>query len=147
MENYKKLSLLLLISYVIMYVIMYFNVYETGHVYFSVSRLYMVAMMVCPMAVLMVLFMPVMYPNKALNAFITSAGMVVFITAFIFLRLQVFVSDKEYMRTMIPHHSSAILTSEKATLTNPEVLELAEEIIKTQKAEIAEMKEKLKNKK
>lgn len=140
-SNYKKLYILLTISYILMYTIMYMNVYDTAHIHFSVTRLYMAVMMVCPMAVLMVVFMPGMYPDKAKNALITSLGMVVFMTAFIFLRLQVFISDKEYMRTMIPHHSSAILTSKKATLNDPDVKKLAEEIIKSQEDEIIEMKQ------
>jgi uncharacterized protein (DUF305 family) len=65
---------------------------------------------------------------------------VIFTVVFVFLRNQTFIGDKAYMRAMIPHHSAAILTSEKAEITDPEVQDLAEEIIRAQREEIAEMK-------
>lgn len=45
------------------------------------------------------------------------------------------------MKAMIPHHSIAILTSTNAAIKDPEVKELADDIIQTQKEEIEKMKE------
>jgi len=96
--------------------------------------------MVSPMAILMILLMPKMYPDKKLNAIILIVSVVVFIVSLTFLRMQTFVGDKQYMLAMIPHHSSAILTSSNADIQDPEVKQLAEDIIKAQEKEITQMK-------
>jgi len=97
-------------------------------------------LMVTPMAVLMLLLMPKMYQNQKLNRMILISAGVVFVFALTALRSQAFVGDKEYMKGMIPHHSSAILTSENANLRNPQVRQLSDSIIAAQEKEIAEMK-------
>ncbi|CAN5701112.1 hypothetical protein BH10BAC2_BH10BAC2_15140 [soil metagenome] len=81
-----------------------------------------------------------MYPQKKLNTaiiFISLFLLVVFIGA---LRTQTPIGDLQYMKAMIPHHSSAIMTSRNADIQDPEVKELSEQIIKSQKEEIAQMK-------
>jgi uncharacterized protein (DUF305 family) len=50
------------------------------------------------------------------------------------------VQDEAYMKGMIPHHSIAILTSERSEIEDVRVRKLADEIIKAQRIEIAEMK-------
>lgn len=100
------------------------------------------------MAVVMMLMMGKMYPNNKLNTGIIVSAIVVFIITLVGLRTQTPISDVQYMKAMIPHHSSAILTSENANIKDPEVRKLADDIIETQKREIAEMKaliQKLKN--
>ena len=81
----------------------------------------MALLMVSPMALLMIYMMPAMYTDKRLNAIITLTGVFVFTLSLIFLRMQIFISDAQYMKAMIPHHSSAILTSKHADITDPEV--------------------------
>ena len=88
--------------------------------------------------------MGTMCTNKRLNAVITASAVIVFIVSLSFLRNQTFVGDADYMKAMIPHHSSAILTSENANIKDPEVRKLADGIIAAQKKEIAEMKAILK---
>lgn len=139
-KNYRKFALLLLASFVVMYFVMYSMLASFGHFYFSVSRLYMTFLMVAPMALIMLAFMTGMYTNKKKNAFIILGCAVIFAVVFMFLRNQTFIGDKAYMKAMIPHHSAAILTSEKAEITDPQVQDLAEEIIRSQRKEIAEMK-------
>ena len=138
--HYRKFLLTLAISFVIMYVVMYLNTYELDHVYFSLTRFYMTVLMVTAMAVVMLLLMPMMYPNKTLNGIIMGASLTLFVGALIMVRSQTFVNDTRWMKAMIPHHSIAILTSERATIRDPEVRKLADGIIATQKREIAEMK-------
>jgi uncharacterized protein (DUF305 family) len=58
---------------------------------------------------------------------------------FALVRSQATVGDVAWMKAMIPHHSIAILTSERARITDPRVRELADGIIATQRREIAEM--------
>ena len=128
------------ISFGIMYVVMYLNTYELDHVYFSLTRFYMTVLMVTTMAVVMLLLMPMMYPNKTLNGIIMGASLTLFVGALIMVRSQTFVNDTRWLKAMIPHHSIAILTSERATIQDPEVRKLADGIIATQKREIEEMK-------
>lgn len=81
-----------------------------------------------------------MYQNKALNILLYSGSIAVFITSFFFIREQVFVGDMQFLQSMIPHHSSAITMCEKASITDPEVVELCENIVTAQQEEIAQMK-------
>jgi len=137
---YKKLGISLLISFCIMYAVMFLNVADASHIYLSLTRTYMSLLMVTPMAILMVSMMGKMYPDKKKNAVIILTATIVFVFSLTGLRTQTFVSDEQYMKAMIPHHSSAILTSSNADLKDPEVKKLAEGIIEAQKKEIAEMK-------
>ncbi|WP_020601498.1 DUF305 domain-containing protein [Spirosoma spitsbergense] len=140
-NNYRKFFLMLVVSFVIMYTVMFLNVFMIDHVYLSLTRLYMTLLMVSPMALMMLLFMSGMYKNKQMNLSIGIGSVVVFILTLTLLRTQTFVGDEQYMQAMIPHHSSAILTSTNADLKDPEVKKLAEGIIDAQKREIAEMKQ------
>jgi len=97
-------------------------------------------LMVAPMGILMIMTMRKMYPNKKFNIGIISVATITFIVALIFLRNQTFISDIQYMKAMIPHHSSAIMTSENEQFTDPELKELSKNIIQAQKKEIAQMK-------
>ena|SRR6056297_2029644 len=144
-NNYKNFFLSLLASLIVMYVVMFLNVVDFGHIYFSLTRLYMVLLMVSPMALLMLFFMRKMYTNKKVNLFIGLASVFVFVLSLLFLRYQVFISEAQYMKAMIPHHSSAILTSQKADLSDSEVKKLSEDIIEAQEREIEQMKQILKS--
>lgn len=134
---------MLTVSFVIMYGVMFLNVAELSHIYLSNTRLYMTLLMISPMAILKLFFMSDMYKDKKLNAGIVFLSVSIFITSLLFLRTQTFISDEQYMKAMIPHHSSAIMVSENATFKNAEVKELSVEIIKAQEKEIAEMKKLL----
>ena len=141
--SYAKFALMLALSFVIMYAAMFLNVSEFNHIYLSLNRFYMSLLMVAPMAVVMMLFMRGMYPNKRANTAIMVGGVIVFVLAFTGLRTQAFVGNRQYMRGMIPHHSSAILTSNNADLQNAEVQKLSQDIIEAQEREIALMKQLL----
>jgi hypothetical protein len=118
---------------------MYFNTYEWDHVEWSETRFYMALVMGSTMAAIMLLFMLGMYKSKVVNAAILGTALVVFALTLWLVRSQTTVQDTSYMRAMIPHHSIAILTSERSELTDLRVLELADEIILAQRREIAEM--------
>lgn len=141
--NYKKLGLMLAISFCIMYAVMFLNVDSIDHIYFSLTRTYMSLLMVTPMAVLMLIMMPKMYMDKKANRVILFSSAAVFIASLFCLRTQTFVSDSQYIKAMIPHHSSAILTSKHANIKDPGVRMLSENIIASQEKEIAEMKKML----
>ena len=129
------------LSFLVMYFVMYLNISSFNHFYFNINRAYMAALMVAPMGLIMLAFMAGMYKNKKSNTAIVIGSSLLFVGALVMERSQSFVQDEEFMRSMIPHHSSAILVSENADLSDPEVKELAEQIIQSQKEEIAQMKE------
>lgn len=131
---------MLALSLVIMYSVMFLNVDEIAHVHLSLSRLYMSLLMVTPMGVLMLVMMKHMFPDKKLNMIVHASCAAVFVLALALLRTQTPVGDRQYMQAMIPHHSSAIMTSKHANITDPEVKQLSEKIIASQKEEIAQMK-------
>ena len=142
-KPYFKFVVMVLTSTVVMFVLMYMNTLEWDHVYFSESRAYMALVMGAAMAVIMLLFMLNMYPDRRMNGVIIIAGAVVFALALWLARSQATIEDASWMKAMIPHHSIAILTSERAHLSNPRVRALASEIVESQRREIKLMKELL----
>lgn len=126
-------------SMAVMFVVMYLNTYEWAHVRWSETRLFMTFLMGAAMAVVMLTFMLGMYSNRKVNAAIYLGSAVVFAGALWLVRSQATVEDTSYMRAMTPHHSIAILTSERAEIRDVRVRELADEIIDAQRREIAEM--------
>lgn len=139
MKSYVRFGLMILTSTIVMYFLMYFNIFEFSHFTFSETRVYMAIMMGAVMAVIMLLFMWKMYENKKLNYLILGAAAFTFGISLWLVRSQVTIGDTSWMRAMIPHHSIAILTSERADISDPRVQELRDAIIEAQKEEIAEM--------
>jgi uncharacterized protein (DUF305 family) len=92
------------------------------------------------MSIIMLGFMWSMYKNRRANAVILAGSVIVFAGALWLVRSQETVYDVSYMKAMIPHHSIAILTSERAHILDPRVRQLADNIIEAQVQEIDEMK-------
>lgn len=139
MNNYGKFGIMILTSTFLMYWLMFLNVFQFEHVTLSETRVYMALIMGSVMAIVMMLFMWPMYKNKKVNSIILASSAVIFALSLWLVRSQVLIEDTGWMKAMIPHHSIAILTSERANITDPRVRELADTIIKTQREEIAEM--------
>lgn len=138
---YTKFIMMLVASFIAMYVTMYLNTYEIDHVYFSLTRFYMTCLGISAMAVIMWLFMRKMYRNKKKNRIILLGSLILFSSALGLVRAQSpIIGDVLWLKAMIPHHSIAILTSKRADIKDPEVRNLADDIIKAQEKEIAEMK-------
>ena len=132
-------------SVVAMYITMYLNTYSIDHVYFSLTRFYMTCLGISTMAVIMWFFMRKMYQDKKKNIAILLGSLILFIGACTLVRMQKpIIGDVLWMKAMIPHHSIAILTSERADIQDPEVKDLAERIIEAQRQEIEEMKAMIK---
>ena len=127
-------------SIVTMFVLKYSALWEADHAFFSQTRMWMALMMGMAMIIIMLGFMWGMYKDRTKNFIILGVGAVVFALALWLVRSQTTVDDTEYMAAMIPHHSIAIMTSERASLKDPRVRELAQAIIVAQRREIAEMK-------
>jgi hypothetical protein len=143
--SYGRFAAMIATSTVIMFGLMYLNTYQLDHVYFSETRVFMALYMGATMAVIMLGFMLNMYRNSRVNAGIFVGSVVVFAASLWLLRSQATVGDVAWMKAMIPHHSIAILTSERAQIRDPRVRELADGIIETQRREIAEMKALIKD--
>lgn len=145
MKMYVRFLAMILVSTIVMYCLTYLNVFEAAHIHFSQTRMYMALIMGSAMAIVMLLFMLSMYKNKKANISILAGAVVVFVLSLWLVRSQVTVDDVAYMRAMIPHHSIAILTSERARIKDPRVRELADGISEIQKKEIAEMEALIKD--
>lgn len=139
MGKYGKFALMIAVSTAVMWVLMYLNVYRFEHVRFSETRLFMALIMGAAMAVVMLAFMRHMYTSKKANLAVGAAALAVFGLALWLVRSQDTVDDVAWMKAMIPHHSIAILTSERAKIRDPRVRELADQIIESQRKEIGEM--------
>ncbi|ANU23403.1 DUF305 domain-containing protein [Planococcus donghaensis] len=140
MNAYVKFTLMILTSAFIMYWLTFLNTFQFDHIFYSETRVYMALIMGSTMAIVMLLFMWPMYKNKKANAVILGTSAVVFALSLWLVRSQTLIEDVKWMEAMIPHHSIAILTSERANISDPRVRELADSIIEAQRKEIAEMK-------
>ena len=143
-KNYLMLVVSSLVMLAIMYLVMFTMIYSLGEFIQNINFFYMAIMMATPMIVMMPLMMGSMYPDRKLNLLIYIGSALLFVLAFIGIRTQALVGDDQFLRSMIPHHSGAILMCEKAKISDPEIKELCGGIIRSQKAEIDQMKQILK---
>jgi uncharacterized protein (DUF305 family) len=138
--SYPRFVMMIAISTVVMFGLMYLNTYALDHVFYSQTRTWMALIMGAAMAVTMMAFMFGMYRSRYFNITIIVGSVVIFLASFWLVRSQQTVGDVAYMKAMIPHHSIAILNSERAQISDPRVRQLADQIIETQVREIEEMK-------
>lgn len=138
--NYWRFMAMVATSTVIMFFLMYANTYDADHFFWSETRFWMMFVMGAMMMVVMLLFMWGMYKDRTKNFIILGVAAVVFALALWLVRSQTTIDDEEYMSAMIPHHSIAIMTSERAHIRDPRVRKLAHDIILAQRREIAQMK-------
>lgn len=139
-QPYKMLALNLAISLAIMYFMMFTMINSLGEFYQNINFLYMALVMWAPMGSLMLLMMSSMYQSKKLNMALHGAFLAIFILSFAAIRNQALVGDQQFLRSMIPHHSGAILMCREAQISDPRVKELCKNIIPAQRQEIEEMK-------
>ncbi len=138
---YGRFALELAVDFVIMFFVMYTMIDTLDDLYLNLNNVYMTLMMVAPMAAVMLFSMRSMFPSRGKNMFIVAAAVAVFAFGFYGMRQQALIGDEQFLRSMIPHHSGAILMCEQARLTSPEVKELCGQIIPAQREEIARMKQ------
>ena len=140
MGSYARFGTMIGTSTLVMFGLMYLHTYQLDHVFFSQTRMYMALLMGAAMAVTMLAFMMGMYKDRRTNAAIFAVSGAIFAASLWLVRSQATVADAAWMKAMIPHHSIAILTSERATISDPRVRQLADQIIESQRREIEEMK-------
>jgi hypothetical protein len=141
--NYLHLAVMAGLSFVSMYVLMYAMVDVFGNVFANLNQVYMAGLMTAPMVIIELVVMGAMYANKRLNLIIIGGCLVALALFFVLIRQQTLIYDSQFLRSMIPHHASAILMCEKASIRDPEIKQLCQAIISGQQAEIAQMKAKL----
>lgn len=142
-HHYLLLGVNLIVGLAIMYFVMFAMIASWGEFVQNINFFYMALMMWAPMGALMLLTMPAMYPNKRLNLILYGLFGLTFILSTIGIREQSLVGDRQFLRSMIPHHSGAILMCEKSSIHDPEIKRLCEGIIASQSSEIVQMQSML----
>ena len=142
--SYGRLLGMTALSFVAMFVLMYAMVDRLENVYANFNQVYMAGLMAAPMVLIEMALMHRMYPNAKLNAVIILATLVAMMLCWVFIRQQTAISDNQFVRSMIPHHAGAVLMCEENKLKDPDLVKLCQDIISSQKAEIALMTSKLK---
>ena len=138
--HYGRFAWMLGLSFVAMYVLMYAMVDRLGNAVPNINQFYMAGLMTAPMAILEIVLMGRMYPDKRKNMMVLVLGAVVLAACWFDIRWQAGVGDRQFLKSMIPHHAGAILMCEQAKLTKPDVRVLCEGIVKAQEDEIAQMR-------
>ena len=142
--SYGRLLGMTALSFVAMFILMYAMADRLENVYASFNQVYMAGLMAAPMVLIEMVLMRSMYPNAKLNAVIILATLVVMTLCWVFIRQQTAISDNQFVRSMIPHHAGAVLMCEENKLKDPDLVKLCQDVISSQKAEIALMTSKLK---
>jgi uncharacterized protein (DUF305 family) len=142
-SHYRRLLLMLALSFAAMYVLMYGMVNTFANVYMNVNQVYMAGLMAAPMALIELALMGAMYRDTKLNVIVGAGSVVALALCWVLLRQQAAVSDQQFLRSMIPHHAGAILMCEQAALRDGEIQALCANIVRGQQAEIDLMKAKL----
>jgi uncharacterized protein (DUF305 family) len=133
------LAVMTVLSFVAMYILMYAMVDRIGYVYNSLNQVWMAALMAAPMVLIEVILMRKMYPDQAVNYAIMAGSIIAGILFFTLIRFQVGIGDTQFIRSMIPHHSGAILMCREAPIIDSELRKLCGEIIESQQREIDQM--------
>jgi uncharacterized protein (DUF305 family) len=138
-NHYRHLGVMAALSFAAMYILMYAMVDSFAHVYMHINQFYMAGLMTAPMLLIELAVMRGMYHDERLNAMIAGASVVVGVLMFVFIQQQTAVSDNQFLRSMIPHHSGAILMCQNASLQGAEIRELCKGIVSSQRQEIDQM--------
>jgi uncharacterized protein (DUF305 family) len=138
-NHYRRLAIMTVLSLGAMYILMYAMVDTVGDVYNNVNQLYMAGLMAAPMVVIEVFVMRGMYHNKQLNIVLIGGSVALGVMLFVFIRQQTIVTDRQFLRSMIPHHSGAILMCREALIQDQEIRDLCGSIISSQQQEIDQM--------
>jgi uncharacterized protein (DUF305 family) len=141
--HYGRLLLMAVLSFISMYVLMYAMVDTFANVYANLNQFYMAGLMAAPMVVIELALMGAMYSDRRKNAIIMAVSLVALGMFWLFIRHQTAITDKQFLRSMIPHHAGAILMCEEAAIQDPEIKKLCGAIVTSQQLEIDQMKAKL----
>lgn len=138
--HYSRLLLMVVLSFISMYALMYAMVNAFENVYPNFNQFYMAGLMTAPMVIIELALMGAMYQNKKLNLLIMGAALIALIVFWVLIRQQTAISDRQFLKSMIPHHAGALLMCAKAPIQDVEIKELCRTIMSGQQAEIDQMK-------
>lgn len=124
---------------IVMYVVMFSMIDGLRDFQNNLNMLYMAVTMWAPMGIFMLATMPGMFPRKGLNTLLYVLFLALTAASFAATRAQTLIDDRQFIDSMIPHHSGAILMCREAELRDGEMLKLCEDIIKAQRSEIEQM--------
>lgn len=140
-EMYVRLAIMLALSFLWMFAAMYAMVNAFDDVHINVNFVYMAALMAAAMGPIELMVMGRMYPDLRLKLVTSLVSVLVLLGSFLAIRAQTGVGDEQFLRSMIPHHSGAILMCEQASISDAEIRELCSNIIENQQSEIDQMEE------
>jgi uncharacterized protein (DUF305 family) len=132
--------MMIMLHFIAMYILMYAMVDVFGNVYNNFNQFYMAALMTSSMVLIELPLMMSMYKSKKLNIVIIAAGTLMLVGSWFAIRQQTAISDRQFLRSMIPHHGGAILMCNEATVQDREIQDLCRNIIAGQQSEIDQMK-------
>ena len=138
---YRRFGATLLASLLVMYLLAFSQLDLFAHFQLSLSVLWISLSMVSAMGIIMLIGMRSMLNDRRLNIILLVAFGLILLGAFTAGRVEAFVGDDAFLRSMIPHHSRAIHMCQEAALSDPEVIQLCGEIIEAQREEIAQMEQ------
>jgi uncharacterized protein (DUF305 family) len=138
--HYRRLGLMVAASFVAMYVLMYAMVDRLDNVFHNINQVYMAGLMASAMVPIELALMRAMYPDRGKNAVALTASFVALVACWLMVRNQAAVGDRQFLRSMIPHHSAAVLMCREAPIQDARVVDLCRRILANQEAEIEEMK-------
>lgn len=139
-QHYIRFAIMVVLSFIAMYIFMYAMVNVFSNALPNINQFYMAGLMTSPMVIFELLLMGMMYPNKKLNVSLIIVSVILLVGFWFGIRQQIGVGDEQFLKSMIPHHSGAVLMCERASLTDPEIKTLCQNIISGQEAEIEQMK-------
>jgi len=129
----------MILGLIVMYVVMFSMIDGWSDFRNNLNMFYMAVTMWAPMGIFMLATMPGMFPNRSQNIALYVIFALLTIGSFWATRTQFRIDDRQFVESMIPHHSGAILMCREATLADPELKTLCEEITKAQREEIQRM--------
>ena len=136
---YLMFAVNMVLSLAVMYLVMFAMIDGWGDFRNNLNTFYMALAMVAPMGIVMLATMGGMYRRRRLNLALHVGFALLFVVAFAAIRAQGLVGDRQFIASMIPHHSGAILMCREADLADRELVDLCGSIIAAQRGEIERM--------
>jgi hypothetical protein len=141
MKMYLRLAIALVVSLMLMFALSYTQTRTWSHLLPNLSNFYISLTMIGSMGLVMLIVMWPMFSNKRANVALLAGFTVLLAGAFTMARTETFVDDEAFLKSMIPHHSRAVLVCQESQLSDPEVVALCDQIVESQLQEIAQMQD------
>jgi len=134
-----KLGIMTAVSFIAMFLLMYTMINGLNDFYINLNQIYMAGSMTTAMIAIELVVMGAMYKNARTRNTLIAASVLLTLLLVVFIRYQTGVGNTQFLRSMIPHHSGAILMCDNPRITEPEIVALCKTISKGQQEEIDQM--------